>query len=196
MKLNQLKNNPGATKPRTRVGRGIGSTKGGTAGRGMKGQKSRSGVALVGFEGGQMPIHRRIPKRGFKNIFGKSYALANLGRIQKAIDDKKLDASKPVNRESLIRAGVINSSKGEVKLLGKGEIKAKLNIEVAWASGGAVKAVEKAGGKVTILEVREEKVKKERKVKKAKKAEDMDEGDEPKKAEPKDAEKPEQSKEE
>lgn len=191
MKLNQLKTNPGATKARTRVGRGIGSTKGGTAGRGTKGQKSRSGVSLVGFEGGQMPIHRRLPKRGFKNIFGKSYALANLGRIQKAIDDKKLNASKTVNREALIAAGVINSSRGEVKLLGKGEIKAKLNIEVAWASQGAVKAVEKAGGKVTLLEVREEKPKKEKKAKKAKKPEDLDEETEAKKPEEKSAEKAE-----
>jgi large subunit ribosomal protein L15 len=150
MKLNELRDNPGAKRERTRVGRGPGSGKGRTTGRGMKGQKSRSGVAIKGFEGGQMPIHRRLPKRGFTNIFRKTYALANLGRIQKAIDNKKLDASKPVTAASLYQAGVIRSAKQEVKLLAKGGLKARLKIEVATASSAAIAAVEKAGGKVTV----------------------------------------------
>ncbi|MCH8081549.1 MAG: 50S ribosomal protein L15 [Proteobacteria bacterium] len=150
MKLNELRDNPAAKKDRTRVGRGPGSGKGRTTGRGMKGQKSRSGVAIKGFEGGQMPIHRRLPKRGFTNIFRKTYALANLGRIQKAIDDKKLDALKPVTAAALCQAGVIHSAKQDVKLLAKGELKAKLTIEVATASSAAIAAVEKAGGKVAV----------------------------------------------
>ena len=150
MKLNELKDNAGARQNRTRIGRGPGSGTGRTGGRGMKGQKSRSGVAIKGFEGGQMPIHRRLPKRGFTNIFRKTYVLANLGRIQKAIDDKKLDAAKPVNAETLHAAGVIGSAKKNVKLLGKGTLKAKLTIEVAVASAAAISAVEKAGGKVTV----------------------------------------------
>ena len=150
MKLNELRDNPAAKKDRTRVGRGPGSGKGRTTGRGMKGQKSRSGVAIKGFEGGQMPIHRRLPKRGFTNIFRKTYALANLGRIQKAIDDKKLDALKPVTAAALCQAGVIHSAKQDIKLLAKGELKAKLTIEVATASSAAIAAVEKAGGKVAV----------------------------------------------
>ncbi|MEE8294437.1 MAG: 50S ribosomal protein L15 [Sphingomonadales bacterium] len=154
MRLNDLRNNAGATKNRTRVGRGIGSGKGRTGGRGMKGQKSRSGVAIKGFEGGQMPITRRLPKRGFVNIFRTTFSVANLGRIQKAIDDKKLSASKPVNKETLFEAGVIGSMKKDVKLLAKGELKTKITIEVFKASGAAITAVEKAGGSVKVLQTK------------------------------------------
>ena len=150
MKLNELSDVKGAKKARTRVGRGPGSGKGRTAGRGMKGQKSRSGVALKGFEGGQMPIHRRLPKRGFTNIFRKKWTLANLGRIQKAIDDKKLDASKTVTVASLYAAGVTGSEKNNLKLLAKGVLKTKITLEVYAASAAAVAAVEKAGGKVVV----------------------------------------------
>ncbi len=150
MKLNELSDIKGAKKARTRVGRGPGSGKGRTAGRGMKGQKSRSGVALKGFEGGQMPIHRRLPKRGFTNIFRKKWTLANLGRIQKAIDDKRLDASKTVTVASLYAAGVTGSEKINLKLLAKGELKTKITLEVYAASPAAVAAVEKVGGKVVV----------------------------------------------
>jgi large subunit ribosomal protein L15 len=153
MRLNDLRDNPGATQARKRVGRGIGSGKGKTAGRGHKGQKSRSGVALRGFEGGQMPIHRRLPKRGFNNLFAKDYNAVNLDRVQGAIDKGKLDAKKPVTVEALLAAGVIRRARDGVRLLGKGEIKAKVTFEVTGASAGAVKAVEKAGGSVTIVEM-------------------------------------------
>jgi len=151
MRLNELRDNPGATQARKRVGRGIGSGKGKTAGRGHKGQKSRSGVAIKGFEGGQMPIHMRLPKRGFNNIFAKDYNVVNLGRIQGAIDSGKLDAKKPVNVEELLAAGLIRRNRDGVRLLGHGEIKAKIAFEVTGASAGAVKAVEKAGGSVAIV---------------------------------------------
>ena len=151
MKLNELSDVAGAKTARTRVGRGQGSGKGRTAGRGMKGQKSRSGVAIKGFEGGQMPIHRRLPKRGFTNIFRKAWTVANLGRIQKAIDDKKLDASKPVTASALVAAGVIGSEKYNLKLLAKGDLKTKISIEVYAASAAAIAAVEAAGGKVTLI---------------------------------------------
>lgn len=179
MKLNELQNNKGATKGRTRVGRGMASGKGRTAGRGMKGQKSRSGVAFSGFEGGQMPIHRRVPKRGFNNIFRTENAVANLGRIQKAIDEKRLDASKAINGETLLKAGVIGSLKGPVKLLAKGDLKAKITITVDKASAGAVKAVEKAGGKVTVTAVPkiEAEPKKDKTKKAETKAEDVPEAD-------------------
>ncbi len=150
MKLHELSDNPGARKRRIRVGRGIGSGKGSTAGRGMKGQKSRSGVSLLGFEGGQMPLYRRLPKRGFHNRFSKSYAEVNLGRLQAAIDAGKLDAKKTVNAETLREAGLARHAPDGVRLLAKGEIKAKLTIEVAGASAAAVAAVEKAGGKVVL----------------------------------------------
>ena len=150
MKLNELSDVAGAKTARTRVGRGQGSGKGRTAGRGMKGQKSRSGVAIKGFEGGQMPIHRRLPKRGFTNIFRKSWTVANLGRIQKAIDDNKLNASKPVTASALVAAGVIGSEKYNLKLLAKGDLKTKINIEVYAASSAAIAAVEAAGGKITV----------------------------------------------
>lgn len=150
MKLNQLREPKGARKRRMRVGRGPGSGKGETAGRGVKGQKSRSGVRLKGFEGGQMPIHRRVPKRGFTNIFRKPPAITNLERLQRAIDAKKLDPAKPINEAKLAEAGVVRKARNGVKLLGKGALKAKITIEVSAASEAAVKAVEKAGGKVIL----------------------------------------------
>lgn len=151
MKLNDLRDNQGATKARTRVGRGIGSGKGKTGGRGVKGQTSRTGVAIKGFEGGQMPLHRRLPKRGFHNIFALDFAEVNLDRIQVAVDAGKLDAKAPVTAEALVQAGVIRRVLDGVRLLGRGEIKAKLAFEVAGATKSAVAAVEKAGGSVKVL---------------------------------------------
>jgi large subunit ribosomal protein L15 len=151
MKLNEIRDNPGATKDRVRVGRGIGSGKGKTAGRGVKGQKARAGVAVKGFEGGQMPLHRRLPKRGFFNLFRTHYAAVNLDRIQIAIDAGKLDGAAPVTAETLVAAGVVRRAKDGIKLLGSGELRAKVSFEVAAASKGAIEAVEKAGGKVTVL---------------------------------------------
>ncbi|MCH8859333.1 MAG: 50S ribosomal protein L15 [Proteobacteria bacterium] len=155
MKLNEIRDNPGARHPRTRVGRGVGSGKGKTAGRGQKGQKSRSGVSLLGFEGGQMPLYRRMPKRGFKNPFSKDYEIVNLGRLQKAVDHKKIDAKKPVTEAVLKSAGLVSKSRDGVRLLAKGEIQTKLTIEVAGASKSAIAAVEKAGGKVVLPETPE-----------------------------------------
>ena len=152
MKLNNIRDNEGARKGRIRVGRGIGSGKGKTGGRGQKGQKSRSGVAIKGFEGGQMPLHMRLPKRGFNNPFGKDYAEVNLGAIQKLVDNDKLDAKKTVDHEALKAAGVARGGKDGVRLLGKGELTAKLTFSVAGASKGAVAAVEKAGGTVEIID--------------------------------------------
>jgi large subunit ribosomal protein L15 len=153
MKLNELRDNPGATKERIRVGRGIGSGKGKTGGRGVKGQKARSGVAVKGFEGGQMPLHRRLPKRGFWNPFAKNLNEVNLGRLQQAVDAGKLDAGKPVTIEALIAAGVCRNRLDGVKILGVGELKAKLALEVDGASKSAVAAIEKAGGSVKLLVV-------------------------------------------
>lgn len=150
MKLNELENIPGSAKPRKRIGRGIGSGKGKTGGRGVKGQKSRSGVAIKGFEGGQMPIHMRLPKRGFNNINAKTFVPVNLGRLQEAIDAKKIDAKKPITIDVLKAAGVVTRVKDGVRLLAKGEIKAKVNIEVSGASVAAIAAVEKAGGSVSV----------------------------------------------
>ncbi|HMM15338.1 MAG: 50S ribosomal protein L15 [Parvibaculum sp.] len=149
--LNTISDNPGARKSRIRVGRGIGSTKGKTGGRGVKGQKSRSGVAVKGYEGGQMPIHMRLPKRGFKNPFRLDFNVLNLDRVQAAVDAGKLDAKAKVDAEALVKAGVIRRAKDGVRLLGRGELKAKLAFEVAGASEGAKAAVEKAGGSVTII---------------------------------------------
>ena len=149
MRLNEIHDNEGARKPRMRVGRGEGSGKGKTAGRGVKGQKSRSGVSLIGFEGGQMPIYRRTPKRGFNNIFAKKLEIVNLGRLQKAIDEKKFDAKATVNVETLAAAGLIRGNKDGVRILAKGELKASLTCEVTGASKSAVAAIEKAGGSVT-----------------------------------------------
>jgi len=151
-KLNELRDNPGARKSRMRVGRGIGSGKGKTAGRGQKGAKARSGVSVNGFEGGQMPLHMRIPKRGFNNIFAKDYAEVNLGMIQKFIDAGKLDAGSAIDHAALKAVGLARGGKDGVRLLGKGELTAKLNITVDGVSKGAREAVEKAGGTVTVPE--------------------------------------------
>ncbi|WP_265564171.1 50S ribosomal protein L15 [Sphingomicrobium arenosum] len=150
IKINDLKDNDGARKGRMRVGRGIGSGKGKTGGRGQKGQKSRSGVSINGFEGGQMPLHMRLPKRGFNNPFGKDYAIVNIGMVQKAIDEKKLDAKKVVDQEALNAIGLTRGGKHGVRLLAKGELKSKVSFKVAGASKGAIEAVEKAGGKVEV----------------------------------------------
>ncbi|MBO9516683.1 MAG: 50S ribosomal protein L15 [Porphyrobacter sp.] len=151
MKLNDIRDNPGARKERIRVGRGIGSGKGKTGGRGQKGQKSRSGVAIKGFEGGQMPLHMRLPKRGFNNPFGKDYAEVNIGQIQKLIEDGKLDAKKLVDHDALKAAGVARGGKDGVRLLGKGELTTKVQFKVNGASKGAVAAVEKAGGSIEVI---------------------------------------------
>ena len=152
MKLNEIRDNEGALKQRIRVGRGIGSGKGKTGGRGVKGQTSRAGVAIKGFEGGQMPLYRRLPKRGFHNLFAKDLNEVNLGRIQQAVEAGKLDAKGAVTIEALVAAGVITrQAKDGVKILGVGELKAKLAFEVAGASKSAVEAIEKAGGTVKIL---------------------------------------------
>lgn len=151
MRLNAISDNPGATKNRKRVGRGIGSGTGKTSGSGHKGQKARSGVSINGFEGGQMPIHRRLPKRGFNNIFRKNYVEVNLGRLQTAIDAGKLDASKPVDIAALLGAGVISKPRDGVRILAKGELKAKkVEIHAAGASKAAIAAVEAAGGKIVL----------------------------------------------
>jgi len=151
MKLSDIADNAGSRKKRMRVGRGIGSGKGKTAGRGGKGQTARSGVRIKGFEGGQMPMHRRLPKRGFNNVFRIEFAEINLDRIQQAVDSKLIDVKETVNAESLVKSGVVRRAKGGIRLLGRGELKAKLNIEVHGASKSAVAAVEKAGGSVKIL---------------------------------------------
>ena len=151
MKLNELADRPGANKPKKRLGRGIGSGKGKTAGRGVKGQKARSGVSVKGFEGGQMPLHRRLPKRGFKNPNAKDYVVVNLGRIQAAVDAGRIEAGAPVTAEALIRAGLVRRVRDGVRLLGQGEITSGLRIEVNGASKSAVEAVERAGGSVTII---------------------------------------------
>ena len=150
MKLNELRDNEGARYQSKRLGRGIGSGKGKTSGKGVKGQTSRTGVAINGFEGGQMPIYRRLPKRGFHNPNAKHFAVINLGRLQKAIDEKRIDAKKPINAEALAAAGLIGKVLDGVRLLGHGEIKAKVTIEVTGASAAAIAAVEKAGGSVTV----------------------------------------------
>jgi large subunit ribosomal protein L15 len=154
MKLNELRDNSGATKARKRVGRGIGSGLGKTAGRGHKGQKSRTGVAIKGFEGGQMAIHRRLPKRGFKKPNRKEFNEINIGRVQQAIDAGKLDAGKTVDIDALIAAGLINARKDGVRLLAKGEIKAKVSFLVDGVSEAAAAAVKKAGGSVEVREVK------------------------------------------
>jgi large subunit ribosomal protein L15 len=152
MKLNDIRDNAGARKGRMRVGRGIGSGKGKTAGRGQKGAKARSGVSVAGFEGGQMPLHMRIPKRGFNNIFAKDYAEVNLGLVQKAIDAGKLDASATIDHAALKAAGLARGGKDGVRLLGKGAFSAKANFAVNGVSAGAKAAVEAAGGSVAVAE--------------------------------------------
>lgn len=151
MKLNELRDLAGATKARKRVGRGIGSGSGKTAGRGVKGQKSRSGVTINGFEGGQMPIYRRLPKRGFTNVFAKSFNIISLERIQTAVDAGKLDASSVVTIEALIASGIIRRAKDGVRLLSDGKLTSKISFEVSGASKAAIAKVEKAGGSVKIL---------------------------------------------
>jgi large subunit ribosomal protein L15 len=153
MKLNEIRDNKGARKSRVRVGRGIGSGVGKTGGRGQKGQKSRSGVSVFGFEGGQMPLHMRIPKRGFNNIFAKDYAEVNVGAIQAAIDAGKLDAKGALDHAALKAAGLARGGRDGVRVLGKGELKAKLALRVAGISAGARKAVEGAGGSVELIEI-------------------------------------------
>ena len=156
MKLCDITDNAGSRKKRMRIGRGIGSGKGKTGGRGGKGQTARSGVRIKGFEGGQMPLHRRLPKRGFNNIFRVEFAEINLDRLQAAIDAGSIDTKDTVNAESLVKSGVVRRAKGGVRLLGRGEIKAKLIIEVHGASKSAITAVEKAGGTVKILALKKD----------------------------------------
>jgi large subunit ribosomal protein L15 len=151
MRLTDLHDNPGATKKRMRIGRGIGSGKGKTGGRGVKGQKARTGVAIKGFEGGQMPLHRRLPKRGFNNIHALDLNEVNLGRVQQAVETGKLDAKKAVTVDALVAAGVLSRARDGVKVLGVGELKSKLSFEVWAASASAVAAIEKAGGSVKLL---------------------------------------------
>jgi large subunit ribosomal protein L15 len=153
MNLNDLRDNKGARKGRMRVGRGIGSGKGKTAGRGHKGAKARSGVSVFGFEGGQMPLHMRIPKRGFNNIFAKDYAEVNLGAIQKLVDAKTLDAKSVIDHAALKAAGVARGGKDGVRILGKGALTAKLSFKVAGVSKGAKEAIEKAGGSVEVIAI-------------------------------------------
>jgi large subunit ribosomal protein L15 len=152
MKLNEIRDNKGARKGRVRVGRGIGSGLGKTAGRGQKGQKSRSGVSVWGFEGGQMPLHMRLPKRGFNNIFAKDYAEVNLGAIQKALDAGRLEAKGTIDHDSLKAAGLARGGKDGVRILGKGELKTRLAFRVAGISAGARQAIEGAGGSVELIE--------------------------------------------
>jgi large subunit ribosomal protein L15 len=153
MKLNEIRDNEGSTKDRIRVGRGIGSGKGKTGGRGVKGQKARSGVAINGFEGGQMPIYRRLPKRGFNNIFASEFAVVSLGRIQTAIDAKKLDASATIDAAALKAAGVIRRTKDGVRILADGELTSKVAFVVAGASKPALEKIEKAGSSIKLLAV-------------------------------------------
>lgn len=148
--LKELSDNPGARKSKTRVGRGIGSGKGKTSGRGVKGQKSRSGVAINGFEGGQMPIHRRLPKRGFNNISRKEFEVINISLLEELVANKKIDAKKPVTIELLKELNIVKGNKSGVKLLAKGEAKSSLKVEVNKASEKAIALIEKAGGSVTL----------------------------------------------
>ncbi|GAB4172282.1 MAG: 50S ribosomal protein L15 [Thalassobaculales bacterium] len=152
MKLNEIRDNPGARKPKKRLGRGIGSGLGKTSGRGVKGQKARTGVSLNGYEGGQMPMHRRVPKRGFNNIFRVEHQVVNLGRLQQAIDDGRLDATQPIDAGVLAAAGLVRRNGGPVRLLAKGALTAKIAITVAGVSAAAREAVEKAGGSVHLPE--------------------------------------------
>jgi large subunit ribosomal protein L15 len=151
VRLNEIRDNEGATKNRMRVGRGIGSGKGKTGGRGVKGQKARTGVAIKGFEGGQMPLHRRLPKRGFTPPNAKHYNEVNLGRIQAAVDAGKLATDAPVTVESLVAAGVLSKPRDGVRILGGGELKAKLSFQVAGTSKSAAEAIERSGGSLAVL---------------------------------------------
>ncbi len=151
MQINNISDNGGARQNRKRIGRGNGSGTGKTSGKGHKGQKARSGVSIKGFEGGQMPLHRRLPKRGFNNIFRKAFRVVNLGRLQEAVDAGRLDASKVVDAAAIVAAGVVKNPRDGIRVLAKGELKAKLDIAAAGASKAAIEAVEKAGGTVTII---------------------------------------------
>jgi large subunit ribosomal protein L15 len=151
MKLNEIADNPGALRSRMRAGRGIGSGKGKTCGRGVKGRKARAGVTVKGFEGGQMPLHRRLPKRGFRNPFSTEYNEVNLDRIQAAVDAGKLDSSAKITVKSLVAAGICTRPLDGAKILGKGALTAKLEFEIAAASKSAVEAIESAGGSVVLL---------------------------------------------
>ena len=151
MELNKLNDNIGATSSRKRVGRGTGSGLGKTSGKGHKGQKSRSGISINGFEGGQMPIHRRLPKRGFKKYNRKVYRILNLGEIQKLIDNGKIDHAKEIDNSSLLSSGIFSNIKDGIRILARGEIKSKVNIKVNGASKTAVEQVKKAGGNITIF---------------------------------------------
>ncbi|KAB7613272.1 50S ribosomal protein L15 [Amylibacter sp. SFDW26] len=155
MKLNQLSDNKGATKSRKRIGRGPGSGTGKMGGRGIKGQKSRSGVSINGYEGGQMPLYMRLPKRGFNNINAKTYSVVNLGLLQKFIDAKKIDVKKPITEEVLVESGLVRRVKDGVRILAKGELSAKIDLTVTGASKSAIAAVEKAGGKLTVTSAKE-----------------------------------------
>ena len=170
MQLNQLKDNDGATTARKRVGRGIGSGLGKTAGRGHKGQKARSGVAIKGFEGGQNPIHMRLPKRGFNNPLRLKFTEVNLDRLQTAIDDGKLDADRLIDAQALVAAGLVRRARDGVRLLGRGALKAKVDLELAGATASAVKAVEAAGGSVKLIKLVKDTDAAERRPKKGKKA--------------------------
>jgi large subunit ribosomal protein L15 len=150
MRLNELRDNPGARTVRKRLGRGTGSGLGKTSGKGHKGQKARSGVAINGFEGGQMPLYRRLPKRGFTNLFRKQFGVLNLGRLQAAIEAGKIDAGKPVDAATLVAAGLVRDARDGIRLLAKGELTTKVELHVAGASKAAVAAVEKLGGSVVL----------------------------------------------
>ena len=152
MNLSEIKDNKNATRNRKRLGRGIGSGTGKTSGKGHKGQKARSGVSIKGFEGGQMPIHRRLPKRGFTNINRKPFVVLNFSRIENLINENKIDSKKIINSQTLLDLGIVKSLKSRIKLLAKGEIKTKINIEVSAASASAKDSVEKVGGSITIIE--------------------------------------------
>ena len=163
MKLNEIKDNIGSTKSRKRIGRGIGSGTGKTSGKGHKGQKSRSGVSIKGFEGGQMPIHRRLPKRGFKNINRINYTELNLDNIQKLIDGKKIDSKKTISYKTLLDLGLVKSKKAKIKLLAKGDIKVKIDIEVSASSKSAKDNIEKNGGTVIILDEKKDSLNQDKK---------------------------------
>jgi large subunit ribosomal protein L15 len=156
VKLSDLKDNAGARKARMRIGRGIGSGKGKTGGRGGKGQTARSGVAIKGFEGGQMPLHRRLPKRGFNKPFRKDYNEVSLARLQQAIDAGKLETKGTIDVDTLVTAGVLRRARDGVRVLGTGELKAKVTLSVAGATKSAIAAIEKAGGSVTVLAAKAE----------------------------------------
>ena len=155
MRLNELRDNPGATKTKKRIGRGPGSGKGKTAGRGLKGQKSRSGVAIKGYEGGQMPLYQRLPKRGFNNRNSKSYSVINLGLIEKFIDAGKLDAKAEITEDTLVASGLVRRKRDGIRILAKGELKSKLKLSVTGASKAAIEAVSKTGGSITITSTSE-----------------------------------------